>query len=533
MSARCAPFPRPARWAQVGGFSRAARIRALALSPLLAAVVVLGLAGSARAGTYTVGDCLSASDHATVAGPWQFFGPSAGVTLRTECGRSPNAIFFAIPELPSTSMGFRASTAGTGLSIVAARLWWRAFGSASGEVEAEMEATTDEPEEKLAVSQAAGSGELVAHMTEPEELRFPASDGVTTIDLAEHCYPGDKCPMTESSDIGIELFGSELTVNDETPPTISITGVKDAGGFGTAGPMQASFTATDGDAGIKKAELLLDGTPVATHEYGSSCSYTHLTPCPASISDSLESPVMSLLEAGHQLSVRVTDAAENVTVAPVPPVANGVPCEHPTIALTADARANAVTIPYGKRAIVEGRVGCGPTPVPDASIALVTATAFGARPSLVTTVQSGSAGTFRYQLPRGPSRTVTAAYRAYSNEPAATTQAAVTVKVKPKITLHIRPRRTHNGGTITWRGWIRGGPYPVAGMPLLVQVKEGRRWQTFDEFTLHGAKIAYRYTFHRTIKPATYTFRVALPRPGAAGYPYTAGASRKVSVRVR
>ena len=506
--------------------------RVIAMLVCTASAVALFPTAIAHAGTYTIGDCPSAFNHTSIAGPWHFFGPTTGVTLRTECGASPYAIFFAIPELPATPMGFQASTAGTGLSIVTARLWWRAFGSPSAEVEAETE-TTDEAGEDLAIGQADGNGELVAHMSEPEELRFPASDQATTIKLGEHCYLGGKCPMSESFGVGIEIFGAELTLNDETPPAVSITGVQDEGGSLLSGPVQATFSATDPGAGVKKAELLVNGAAVATHEYSSSCSYTKLQPCPGSITDRLESPDISFLEGPHQLAVRVTDAAENTTVTPVPPIPNGDPCPGPTIALTAGHHANAVTVPFGHGAVVEGRVGCGVTPVRGAIVTLAIST-LPAGPAVTSApLQTGPSGMFRYTVPPGPSRNLTFGYRAYSDEPVSTTQAAVKINVKPRITLHIHPRRTHNGGTITWHGRVEGGPYPVDGMPLLVQVKEGKRWQTFDQLQLHNGTIGYRYTFLRTSRPTSYSFRVALPSGGDVGYPYTTGASNQVSVHVR
>lgn len=496
-------------------------------------VLALFPAPSARAGTYTIGDCPNAFNHSTVAGPWQFFGPSTGVTLKTECGGNPAAIWFATPDLPATPLGFRASTEGTQRSILGARLWWRAFGSPSAEVEAEMEATYG-PEEFSATGQWDGSGALVEQMSTPEEFRFPASDHVTAIQFAEHCYVGGKCPMSESFGLGIEIFGAELTLSDERPPTVSITGVKDTGGPGFRGQLQTTFTATDPDAGVKKAELLLEGAPVATHDYSSSCSYTELRPCQSPVSDQLESPPISFVESAHQLAVRVTDAAENTTVTPVPPVANGVPCTDPTIALAADHRRTAVTVPFGHGAIVEGRLGCGPTPIPGASVALATSTTLpGAPAAPSTTVQTAPAGTFRYQVAPGPSRDLTFSYRAYSNESTPTTQATVHVNVKPRIRLQISPRRTHNGGTIHWHGQVEGGPYPANAMPLLVQVKEGKRWQTFDELRAHNGKIAYRYTFLRTTSPTTYSFRVALPSGGAVGYPYATGSSQPIKVHVR
>jgi len=500
------------------------RLSILAFSTIAALVP----ATSADAGSYTIGDCPSAFNRTALAGPWQFFGHTTGAILKTECGGNPAAMFFAIPELPSTPMGFRASTDGTNLSIVSARVWWRAFGSPSGEVEAETEAT-NEAGEPLAIGQSDGSGELVEHMNAPEEFEFPAAEHATTLVLAEHCYLGGKCPMSESFGVGIEIFGAELTVNDEMPPVVSITGVQDEGATSFSGPIQTTFTASDPDAGVENAELLLDGAPIATHSYSGSCSFTRLTPCSGTVSDRFAG--ISLPEGGHELAVRVTDAAGNTTVTPVPRLPNGVPCSNPTIALSADRHRTAVTVPFGHGATVEGRLACGTTPIPGATVLLSTAALPGvsAAPGLLRTAADG---TFRYQLPPGPSRKLIFSYRAYSNESAPTTQAAFQLNVRPRITLHIRPRRTRNGETIYWRGRVRGGPYPTNGMPLLVQVREGKRWQAFDEIKAYNGRFGYIYTFLRTTKATTYSFRVALPVGGDVGYPYTAGVSQSISVHV-
>ena len=67
-----------------------------------------------------------------------------------------------------------------------------------------------------------------------------------------------------------------------------------------------------------------------------------------------------------------------------------------------------------------------------------------------------------------------------------------------------------------------------------MQVKEGRRWQTFDEVVLHheGTRRIYSYRFRRTVAPTTYTFRLALPEEGSGGYPFSFGGSNAVNVHV-
>lgn len=514
---------------------------ALALAAL-AACGVIGLlgAGDAVAGTYTIGDCPDAFNQARTAGPWQFFGPSSGATIHPQCSDGAHdSIWTDIVELPTEVMGFRASTDGTHLAIVNARLWWHAFGSPGGEVEAELDATNGAGE-YLAISSWEGSGALVEQITTPEERSFAASEDATSIWVGVHCLAASQCQMTESWGVGVQIFGAELTLSDEVPPTVAITAVQDEGGASVSGPVQTTFTAADPDAGVRKAELLLDGVPVVTHDYSSSCSYTQLQACPGTISERLEFTGASVPEGAHQLAVRVTDAAGNTTVTPSQTlstahhVPNGVPCPSPTITLTADRRASQVTIPFGHGAIVEGRLGCGHTPVPGASIVLGISMIAGAPAASSVPVPTAPDGTFRYELAPGPSRRLAFSYRAYSNEPAPAAQSTLQVNVTPKITLHISPRRTHDNATITWRGRIEGGPYPAGGMPLLAQVKEGKRWQTFDEIVVHNGKIGYRYTFRRTSKPTTYSFRVALPSGGAVNYDYAApAASRKVEVHVR
>lgn len=506
----------------------------------IAALVTVGVvlftgAKPAQAGTYTIGDCPSAFNHTNSAGPWQFFGhPPPGAVVKSECDGETPVLVFGMYELPSTPLGFRATTAGTHLSIVDARVWWRAFGSPSGEVEAETE-VTNASGEPVDIGQADGSGELFEQMTTPEEWRIPAEEHATTLKLAEHCYPEGKCPMTESFGVGIEIFGAELTVSDEISPSVSIDSVTPSPGTGFQGPIVTTFTATDADAGVKKAELLLDGAPVATREYTASCSFTKIEPCPGAITDRLESPAVSFLQGAHQLSMRVTDAAENTTVVPVPPLANGTPCQAPAMTVTANRRPTAITVPFGRTVLVEGRVACGATPVPGATIAVNAAT-LGGTPTGPSTVQTGPDGRFRFQLGSGPSRSMSFSYRAYSSEPTPAANAAVKVNVTPRLTLRIKPRHTHDHGKITWTGRVTGGPYPPAGMPLNIQVKIGHKWKTFDEVTIeHGKHGAweYEYIFKRTSRPTTYAFRVALPRGGDVGYPYTTGASPPVKVHVR
>ena len=150
----------------------------------------------------------------------------------------------------------------------------------------------------------------------------------------------------------------------------------------------------------------------------------------------------------------------------------------------------------------------------------------------IRSVATSADGRFTLTLPRGPSRTLRFGYRAYSDDTSPTAAASIAVRVYPRITFQITPRATANLHTILWLGDVAGGPYPPGGLTLLVEVREGRRWQSFDQLTTHNGTFEYRYTFLRTTASTTYEFRVAMPSSGAAGYRYLPAASRAIAVHV-
>jgi hypothetical protein len=243
----------------------------------------------------------------------------------------------------------------------------------------------------------------------------------------------------------------------------------------------------------------------------------------------------SLPPGTHNLVLTVDDASGNSTVAwdgtittTLPPhIPNGTPaCEQADLSLAVNGKADRAVIRYGHRATVTGLLRCGTAPIASATIVVEGG-------GLGTTLVTAPDGTFSYSVPNGPSRTVTFSYRAFSDDPSPSASAQAVISVLPRIRLTIGPRSTFNGGTITWHGRVAGGPYPPGGVTLLVEVKEGRRWQPFDEIVARGGRFTYRYTFLRTTQPTSYRFRVALPASGSSGYEYRAGGgSNWVSVHV-
>jgi hypothetical protein len=306
-------------------------------------------------------------------------------------------------------------------------------------------------------------------------------------------------------------------------------------GTGTVSATQSlSLDATDANSGVRLVQLLVDGQVVATNDYASECPYQNFAACPTTISDSIAWNTATVANGTHDIALRIVNAAQvpaiiddhTILVLNPPHTPNGSPaCETARLSLAVDGRGSRARFRYGHRPTVTGTLRCAVAPIIGATVVIHG----GGLDRSVTTNQLGE---FAYRVPRGPSRTITFSYRAFADDPKPAATARAQLSVLPGIRLEISPRKTFNGGTITWNGQVQGGPYPAGGVTLLVEVREGRRWQPFDEIVALRGLFTYRYTFLRTTRPTSYRFRVTLPANGAGGYPYTPGGSNTVTVHV-
>jgi hypothetical protein len=200
------------------------------------------------------------------------------------------------------------------------------------------------------------------------------------------------------------------------------------------------------------------------------------------------------------------------------------------LAVNGERRSPIIT--YGEPVTVRGVLHCGTIPIRGARIAVTTVG--GPRGAAIdSSVQTALDGSFSYKVPTGPARQLRFSYTAYSDDPAPSATATAAIRIRPRINLKINPHSSSNEHTIHWTGTVTGGPYPAQGVTLDVEVKERRGWRIFAQ-VVAGRKghFHYGYRFHATDEPTAYTFRVALPQPGAQGYPYAWGASNTINVHV-
>ena len=98
--------------------------------------------------------------------------------------------------------------------------------------------------------------------------------------------------------------------------------------------------------------------------------------------------------------------------------------------------------------------------------------------------------------------------------------------------LRVTRKRVLNGQAVTFRGRLRTLPAPAGGKLVELQVRLSGRWQTFRTVRTDAAgRWAIPYRFRRTRGVQHYRFRARLPHE--ASYPFVAGGSRSLTVRVR
>jgi hypothetical protein len=99
--------------------------------------------------------------------------------------------------------------------------------------------------------------------------------------------------------------------------------------------------------------------------------------------------------------------------------------------------------------------------------------------------------------------------------------------------LRVDRSRLRNGQTVTFSGPVSTLPAPPGGKLIELQVRLPGRWETFQTIRSNNESGRWQaqYHFTRTRGVQYYRFRARLPAEG--GYPFAAGVSRIVTVRVR
>ena len=358
-------------------------------------------------------------------------------------------------------------------------------------------------------------GPEVSAVTVVDEYFSPVADGYYWMENDAGNWPPGGVPI-------------RYTIVPREPPSARITSSSDRVGRGD--PIQVTATATD-NVRIARVVFSIDGKALATDTRA---------PYAASL------PSASLGFGRHTIEARAVDgagqqASSNAGVE-VFDAGPGDPNGNPTVreahivgGLGKKSRAR-VTVGYGKSARLRGRLlSSGGQPIQGARLEVASRILAGNRGFRTITgakVVTGANGGFSYRVPKGASRQVRIAYRAYSRDATFAAQRLFSLRTRAGVRLSVSPSRVRSGGRIRFRGNLRGGPKPRAGVLVVLQAREGGRWRSFRTVrTLRkGGRFSTRYRFRRTGRPATFRFRALVRKQ--IGYAYSTGASPSRRVRV-
>jgi hypothetical protein len=336
------------------------------------------------------------------------------------------------------------------------------------------------------------------------------------------------------------MFGAVVTVADSTRPGVATK----AGGLfapgSQGGDEGAVFTATD-NVGIRRAELIDLTVPASTHVVGSRtfpCDFSRPKPC-GNLANGTVAPSARLSSGLHTLAVRVTDSAKNQTTSSPLGVLVGGPLNGTNASRSGKLRAvftrggktRRTVKPGGQPAVSLSLRDAAKRPIGGARIQIRSRRRrTGAHFRTVGVLTTDAKGRAKVTLAKGTSRELRFEYRTRVDDPTPALRARVLLGVRPRVTLRIRPRSVGAGGRIRLSGLVLSAPRPRPGKLVALQAFDRGRWRTFAITRSHKrGRYARAYRFTRSVG-RTFRFRAHLPREGA--YPYAAGNSRAVRVRV-
>ena len=188
---------------------------------------------------------------------------------------------------------------------------------------------------------------------------------------------------------------------------------------------------------------------------------------------------------------------------------------------------------YGRTVLLRGRLTSpGGNPLAGRSVAVYEQTQLPSAPwQPIATLRTTKTGRFTFRALRGPSRILR--FRFNGSDTIRGRTAIVRMGVRAASSISVDDHRVVNGEGITFRGRLRGRPFPSSGKLIEVQARARGRWLTFGTTRARArtGRWSLPYRFSGTRGNVRYRFRVRIPKE--SGYPYETGISRSVTVRVQ
>jgi hypothetical protein len=563
----------------------------LATLLLLGVGLVLSFPSPARAGVYHLYSCRTpwgapaptSGWSGSITGGWMFDPNSCA-----SGGSLTAALDGEVAQPANVSVAQWAFGAAAGTQIGGAKLWrsadvrsWEAGNNSTVAWLAAPEysySSADVFEQCARFQGCTEVGNAASPMGHENLVEVPAGNlsGASHIYMNASCggSNGTSCPAVGSGySVQVSLYAADITLVDNTPPTVSNVGGSLASGGTLSGVGDVSFSAADTGSGLYEAVFLVDGHAVSSqllNSAGGPCrnvggtsdgsnAFFEVEPCPLALSDDLSFDTALAPEGSHLLTVQLRDAAGNATtilnrqvtfanhatgapaggsIGPGSPLAlrgaaNGTNAsDEAKLAVRWASSSKEVRVSrYGSVDRVTGRLGTtAGLPISGALLAVYGTPAYeGARTVLLARISTGTDGEFRYELPANVSSSALRfEYRSHQNDTVPVATGALTLKVRAGLTLRIAPRIASVGREIYFSGTLHGTPIPPGGKQLVLEASSDREWIEFRTITTNARgryKAGYRFKFPG---PVTYRFRVLCPHE--ADFPFLKGTSNVAGV---
>ncbi|HEV2060236.1 MAG TPA: hypothetical protein VGR11_12835 [Solirubrobacteraceae bacterium] len=347
-------------------------------------------------------------------------------------------------------------------------------------------------------------------------------------------------PCVAANRVPLLVRGMEVTLSEDVPPIVLQPGGPLLQGGPQRGIRTLTYAASDSQSGLNKVEVLLGETVVASQDLTPRCPYADFTVCPASEHGSFEIDTRAVTNGAHRLMVRVQDAAGNARVVygetavevanELTPAASTDPREYTLTARFEQRSGSTLTVPYGRRVSVRGRLSQGSVPVAAGTLidVLERRDRRGAREVSRAHVKTKADGSFSAVLATTrPSRTVRLAYRPVEGNQV----------VSPALRLRVRAasrlRASLRGRVVRFSGRVLSRPIPKAGKRVLMEGRApGSAWTTFRRLRA-DRKGRFSGAYRLRVRRPGVTLKIRALVRSEAGYGYLSSRSRAVTLRVR
>jgi len=505
-------------------------------------VLLLGVLGteSALAGRYVMRNCTVPGHPSAPMYPWVV--PESDVpevTVVDSCGTG-NGVTFALDNsrgMPGNAQARILLNRPTGLlsqvKFVKVVLWYaaRLVGSGSPLRVQGVDLRADRAYAGIS-SAPPGSENLVG-----EQQLSPDTLTYYTGLLCAGAAPDQRC--FGANGVPLMIRGMEVTLSEDLLPSVSPPRGTLLDGSSQAGIRTLAYAAFDQQSGLNKVEVLLDETVVASRDLTPRCSHSDFTVCPASDDDTLLIDTRAVPNGTYDLALRVQDAAGNVRVVHgerAVNVANEVAPEsikavpYTIVATFKGSPATTLTVPYGRRVSLRGRLTQGSQPMAAGTpIEILERLARrGAREKSTRNVVTKADGSFSIGLATSrPSRTLRVAYRPAGGGEVISKPLNLRVRAASRIRASLR------GRVIRFSGEVMSGPIPRGGTRVHMEGRSsGSAWTPFKR--LRTDKMGrFAGTYRLRVRRPGVVLKIRAVVPSEVGYGYLKSRSRAVTLRVR